>query len=340
VGFVTSLKRAAPQVQLYLREAYALLGGQHDQWDKVVVIPRAVALDLNWVADNLRRIHGAAMWRPSRVAVVLTDAAQSVGWGAYLPETGNVARGGHSADEKRQPIHLLEMRAILHGLSSFAHLLQGRQVECRTDNTTALACLVNGGSGCPVMTLMAKQIHELLDSIGASLYKAVWIKGSLNVEADAASRWVDHDDWTVRPHCLRRVWLELGPWTIDRFADHVNHQAPRFNSLFLVPGTEAQDAFSAAWGNEVNLLVPPFYLILRVLRHLVESQAVGLIVVPRWEAQPWWPVILRVTTKTIVLGSGAEVTEPGPSGECEPARGRWTMEARAVDGARFTERRP
>jgi uncharacterized protein YqgC (DUF456 family) len=98
VGFVTSLKRAAPQVQLYLHEAYALLGGQHDQWDKVVVIPRAVVLNLNWVADNLRQIHGAAMWRPSHMAVVLTDAAQSVGWGAYLPETGNVAWGGHSAN--------------------------------------------------------------------------------------------------------------------------------------------------------------------------------------------------------------------------------------------------
>jgi hypothetical protein len=199
---------------------------------------------------------------------------------------------------------------------------------------------VNGGSGCLVMTLMAKQIHKLLNSIGASLYKAVWIKGSLNVKANTALRWVNHNDWTVRPHCLHCVWLELGLWTIDCFADHVNHQAPWFNSLFLVPGTKAQDAFSVVWGNEVNLLVPLFYLILHVLRHLVESQAVGLIVVLRWEAQPWWPVLLHVTTKTIVLGSGVEVMELGPSGECEPARGWWTMEARVVDGARFMEWRP
>jgi hypothetical protein len=46
----------------YLHEAYALLGRQHNQWDKVLVIPRVVALDLNWVANNLWRIHSAAMW--------------------------------------------------------------------------------------------------------------------------------------------------------------------------------------------------------------------------------------------------------------------------------------
>jgi hypothetical protein len=190
------------------------------------------------------------------------------------------------------------------------------------------------------MTLMAKQIHELLNSISTSLYKAVWIKGSLNIEANAASRWIDCNDWTVHPHCLHCMWLELGPWTIDCFTDHINHQALRFNSLFLVPGTEAQDAFSMAWGDGVSLLVPPFYLILRMLQHLVESQAVGLIVILRWEAQPWWPVLLRVTTKAIVLGSGVEVTELGPSGKCELARGRWTMETWVVDGTCFAEWRP
>jgi len=318
VGFITSLKHAA-QVQLYLRDAYTLLGGQRDQWDRIVVIPCAVVLNLNWVADNLQWIHGAVMWRPSRVAVMLTDTAQSVGWGAYLPETGNVAHSSHSASKKRQPIHLLEMQAILHSLSSFTHLLHGHQVECCMDNKTALACLVNGGSSCPMMTLMAKQIYTLLDSISASLYKAVWVKGSLNVKANAASRWVNHNDWTVHPHHIHRMWLELGLWTIDRFADHINHQVARFNSLFLVSGTEAQDTFSVTWGDEVNLLVLLFYLILCVLQHLVESQALGLIVIPRWEAQPWWPVLLCVTTKTIVLGSRVEVTELGPSGECEPA---------------------
>jgi hypothetical protein len=277
------------------------------------------------------------MWRPLRVAVVLTNAAQTVGWGAFLPETGDWARGGHSVSEWAQLIHLLELCAMLHGLALFAPLLCSRQVECWTDNTMALVYLVNGGGANPEMTAIMKDIYNLLGSIGVSLYKAVWIKGSLNVEANTASWWVDMDNWTMRPEHLLRMHQVLGPWMINQFTNHVNQQAPQFNSLFLVPGTKAQDAFSVSWAGEVNLLVPPFYLILQVLQHLVKSQAVGLLVVPRWEAQPWWPVLLRLSTRVVHLGLGAEVAMPGPSGQCEPARGRWTMEAHVIDGAWFAE---
>jgi hypothetical protein len=185
------------------------------------------------------------------------------------------------------------------------------------------------------MTKIARQVHAVLAGVGASLYTAVWIKGSLNVEADAASRWVDTDDWCLRQDTLETIRLSLGPWSVDRFADHWNHTVPQFNSLFAVPRAEAVDAFSQSWAEGVSLLVPPFCLILRVLHHLVESQAVAILFCPRWEAQPWWPVLMRVSTRSIDLGLGHEATIPGPSGECEPARGRWTMQAHVVDGRLF-----
>ncbi|ELR11989.1 uncharacterized protein ACA1_151510 [Acanthamoeba castellanii str. Neff] len=59
-------------------------------------------------------------------------------------------------------------------------------------------------------------------------------------------------------------------WMVDWFTDHINCQAPHFNSLFLILGTEVQDAFLVLWVGEVNLLVLPFYLVLWVLQHLVE----------------------------------------------------------------------
>lgn len=185
------------------------------------------------------------------------------------------------------------------------------------DNTMALVYLVNSGGADLNMTLIVKQIYALLNWIGACLYKVVWIKGSLNVEVDAALWWVDHNDWTMQARFLCLMHLQLGPWMIDCFADHINVQAPRFNSLFLVLGTEVQDAFSVLWVGEVNLLVPPFYLILWVLQHLVECWVIGMIVVPWWEAQLWWPILLWVTTRVVVLGHGLEVVVPGPSDKCE-----------------------
>lgn len=62
----------------------------------------------------------------------------------------------------------------------------------------------------------------------------------------------------------------LREWQVDRFVDHLNAKATRFNSLFYVPGSKAVDAFSQDWGGVFNLLVPPVYLIMRVLVHLVE----------------------------------------------------------------------
>lgn len=138
------LWRTEPQVQVYLHEAYALVGGQHDQWDQLVVVSPAAASDLQWVAMNLCQIQGALMWWLSRVAMVFSDTVQTMGWGAFLLETSDQVWGGHLACEQAQPIHLLEMRAVLHRLVSFAHLLQGQQVECWTNNMTALAYVVNG----------------------------------------------------------------------------------------------------------------------------------------------------------------------------------------------------
>jgi hypothetical protein len=53
VGFVMALKCAAPLVQVYLRAAYALVGGQRYQWDRIVVISLEVVEDLQWIVANL-----------------------------------------------------------------------------------------------------------------------------------------------------------------------------------------------------------------------------------------------------------------------------------------------
>ncbi len=294
-----------------------------------MVILVEVAEDLLWITANLQRIKGAPMWWPSQVAVVLTNTAQTMGWGTFL--------GGHSYSKHAQLIHLLELHAMLHGLALFVPLLRGQEVECQMDNTTMLVYLVNGSRSNQEMTTIMKDIYNLLGSISTSLYKAVWVWGSLNVEANAASRWVDLDDWVMRLAHLLWMHQALGPWTIDRFTDHINWQAAWFNSLFLVPGTEAQDVFSVSWVGEVNLLVLPFYMILRVLQHLVESWVVGLLVAPRWEAQPWWPILLRLSMRVVHLGLGAEVVMPGPLGQCELVRGRWTMEVHMVDGTWFAK---
>jgi hypothetical protein len=185
------------------------------------------------------------------------------------------------------------------------------------------------------MTKIAWQMHAMLVGVGVSLYTAVWIKGSLNVEVDAASQWVDTDNWCLCQDTLEMICLSLGLWSVNCFADHWNHTVLQFNSLFAVPRAKAVNTFSQSWAEGVSLLVPLFCLILWVLHHLVELQAVAILFCPHWEAQPWWPVLMWVSTRSINLGLGHEAMILGLSGECELAWGWWTMQVHVVDRRLF-----
>lgn len=65
----------------------------------------------------------------------------------------------------------------------------------------------------------------------------------------------------------------------------------RFYSKFWCLGTEGVDAFSADWAGENNWLVPPVYLISRVIFHLEACSARGVLVVPKWPSAVFWPII-------------------------------------------------
>ena len=80
-----------------------------------------------------------------------------------------------------------------------------------------------------------------------------WLPRELiNACADAISHIVDFDDWYTTPEFfadMDRLW---GQHTVDRFANAANAHLPKFNSRFLVPGTEAVDAISISWNGENN----------------------------------------------------------------------------------------
>lgn len=109
-----------------------------------------------------------------------------------------------------------------------------------------------------------------------------WIPGSANDRADFLSRIVDYDDWRVNRDCFLLAEEKWGPHSVDRFANHENTQLPRFNSRFWCPGTEAVDAFSVSRAGENNWLVPPIFLIPKVLNHMVALGGRATLVVPAW----------------------------------------------------------
>ena len=94
-------------------------------------------------------------------------------------------------------------------------------------------------------------------------------------------------------------WLDTSPWslsgvgclgdlhTVDRLASLRTKQLPRFCSRWLCPGCEGVDAFTLDWSGENNWLVPPVFLVSRVLNHMFCNKETGTLVVPQWPSALW-----------------------------------------------------
>ena len=137
-----------------------------------------------------------------------------------------------------------------------------------------------------------------------------WVPRSLNEYADSLSRVIDFDDWSVSAAFFDHVCSLFGPFTVDRFASPDSAKCARFYSKFWCPGAEGVDAFSVDWAGENNWLVPPVYLILRVIFHLEVCSARGVLVVPKWPSAVFWPIIFPVGGHRASVIQVIEFTDP------------------------------
>ena len=120
-----------------------------------------------------------------------------------------------------------------------------------------------------------------------------WIPRSDNEVADYLSKIVDFDDWGVKDSYFQTVNSIWGPFTVDCLANSVNAKVPRFYSLFFQPGCLGVHALAFDWGGENCWLVPPVYLIPRVLLHFLNCKSRGVLVVPFWPSSLFWPYLIQ-----------------------------------------------
>ena len=112
-----------------------------------------------------------------------TDACLT-GWGAIC---GDAKTGGQWAQDELDHINCLELKAILLGLKSLCKNNSQTEVCIRSDNNTAVACLVRGGSTKLNLNQIIEEIFDWALARGITL-SAKYIKGIDIVEADKESR--------------------------------------------------------------------------------------------------------------------------------------------------------
>ena len=113
----------------------------------------------------------------------------------------------------------------------------------------------------------------------------------------------DRNDVMLNPlafHQARKA-LRFKP-SVYLFASAQHHQLPRYFSRAADPKAAGIDAFRADWKAEsAPYANPPWPLIAAVLRKIRHDEARVMLVVPDWPNAPWYPELIALTEKSILL---------------------------------------
>ena len=122
---------------------------------------------------------------------------------------------------------------------------------------------------------------------------AAHLPGCQNTEADFRSRhFNDRTEWMLDKGSFQTITYKFGSPEIDLFASRLNTQVPRYISWMPDPEAEAVDAFTLDWGSfTLFYAFPPFCLIAKCLQKIQRDKASGLLVVPNWPTQAWFPLL-------------------------------------------------
>eukprot|EP00918_Siedleckia_nematoides_P106031 GHVU01231418.1.p1 GENE.GHVU01231418.1~~GHVU01231418.1.p1 ORF type:complete len:201 (-),score=8.70 GHVU01231418.1:180-782(-) len=102
-------------------------------------------------------------------------------------------------------------------------------------------------------------------------------------------------EWKLDSEVFTLICKKIGEPDIDLFASRINFQLKPYVSWRPDPGSVAVNAFKLNWSMfRLPYLFSPFSVINKVLQKMKEEQAEGIMVMPLWTTQPWFPKMLRL----------------------------------------------
>ena len=279
--------------QLELEKIQALKANK-GCFDATCSLSSEAILELDWWLNSIDEAYEDLVTSPID-KVIFTDSSL-IGWGAVCGS--EKAAGQWSSSEKEDHINFLELKACLLGLKSLCENYVGLHIQVQMDNTTAIAYVNKmGGTHSVACNSLAKQIWAW--AIDHNIWlSATHIPGKDNVEADIASReFNDRTEWMLNKNSFLSICKQFGTPDIDLFASRLNAQVPHYYAWKPDPGCIGVDALSHAWNkHNANLMYafPPFSLMQKVLKKIVEDQVEVIVVVPMWPTQSWFPRLLHL----------------------------------------------
>ncbi|OXU21308.1 hypothetical protein TSAR_001510 [Trichomalopsis sarcophagae] len=164
-----------------------------------------------------------------------------------------------------------------------------------------------GGVRYEAYNRLAKEIWQWAEERHISLF-ASYIASSENTEADRLSRLVNLDiEWELHDSFFVVIENVFGRPDIDLFANGSNAKCATFYSWRPEPGAVGVDAFTMDWSGLNFYAFPPFSLILKTLAKIRQDEASGILVVPFWPGQPWFPLFESLLINQLVFGPEANL---------------------------------
>ena len=264
-------------------------------FDRPIQISKNSISDITWWISNIQNAY-KCITRDNPGVCIESDASKE-GWGAT---NGTTHKGGRwNKDEyslaESNRINYLELLAAFFGLKSFCRKYSNIHVQLKIDNTTAIAYIQNmGGTKSLDCNELAKMLWQWC------IQRNIWvtaahIPGRLNIDADRESRkFQEETEWKLNHKQFQKITDCFGIPEIDIFASRLNTQLPRYVSWKPDPSSEAIDAFTLDWSENVFYAFPPFCLIGRCLQKIASDNAEGILVVPNWPSQYWYPKLKKM----------------------------------------------
>lgn len=311
------------------RERYLALLKSRDNYDEDMQLNRSLQEDFSWWETNI--LYRVSSISSREYSCVIFSDASLTGWGVSCND--NRAHGLWSESERLHHINYLELLSAFLGLKCFAKNLRSCNILLRIDNTTAISYINRmGGIRFKKLSNLAKAIWEWCEECDLFIF-ASYIASKNNAEADFESRKLDKEtEFELSDAVFQRIISKLGYPDIDLFATRINAKCKDYVSWTRDPGSIAVDAFTMRWDKFFFYAFPPFILINRVLQKIRAERAEGIVVVPRWPAQPWYPLFLSMLDSDVFTFKANSNTLLSPDREPHPLWRSLTLEVGKLSG--------
>ena len=314
------------------RDKYLALRRTNGNYNAYMHLSKHSFEDLDWWLLHTTRCNNEI--RQDHFELEIFTDSSLTGWGAYCQ--GEVTNGWWPLNVQTKHINFLELLAIQYGLQCFANSYKSASILIRSDNTTAISYINRMGSvKFADLCSLARKIWQWAEERNLWLY-ASYISSDNNTIADQESRKLPplETEWSLSGAAFHTIITTISAPEIDLFASYANFKCEKYVSWKRDPGAVMIDAFTISWKNLNFYAFPPFSLILRVLNKIINEKATGIVVVPHWPTQVWFPLFSKlIASEPIIFSSTPDLITSPYSSAAHPLK--ITLVAARLSGTLF-----